>query len=165
MLRKNVVIKFVISLSCLLVTLHNFSQNIHHQMISAQNTSSVTSTGFLIKQTIGQTSAVGNFSGKLSVQQGYQQSKWSAYITPSKEVVVKSYPNPFTEFIQLQLTDLNTTEIIVQIFDINGKLVYTKEHTAENNIFKIALSHLAIGAYLVKIKNGQLNYFTKVIKN
>jgi hypothetical protein len=44
-------------------------------------------------------------------------------------------------------------------------LVYLKTHTAENNIFRIALSHLAIGAYLLKIKNGQLNYFTKIIKN
>ena len=165
MLKKNVVIKFLIPLSCLLMPLLNFSQNIHHQMVSAQNTSSVTNTGFLIKQTIGQTSAVGNFSGKYSVQQGYQQSKWSTYLTPSKEVGVKSYPNPFTQFIQLQLTDLNTTKISVQIFNINGKLVYAGTHTAENKIFKIALSHLAIGAYLIKIKNGQMNLFTKVIKN
>jgi hypothetical protein len=147
------------------MTLNNYSQNMHHQMISAQNTSSVTSTGFIIKQTIGQTSATGNFSGKFSVQQGYQQSKWSTYLAPSKEVVVKSYPNPFTQFIHLQITDSNTTKITVQVFDINGKLVYLKTHTAENNIFRIALSHLAIGAYLLKIKNGQLNYFTKIIKN
>jgi hypothetical protein len=80
-------------------------------------------------------------------------------------VVVKSYPNPFTQFIHLQITDFDTTKIIVQILDINGKLVYLKAHTAENKIFKIALSHLAIGAYLLKIKNGQLNYFTKIIKN
>jgi uncharacterized Zn-finger protein len=165
MLRKNVVLKFVIPAACLLMTYNNFSQNIHHQMISAQNTSRVTNTGFLIKQTIGQTSAVGNFSGKFSVQQGFQQSKWSTYLAPSKEEVVKSYPNPFTQFIQLQLTDLNTTQISVQIFDINGKLVYTRTHTAKNNLFKIALSHLAIGVYLVKIKNGQMNLFTKVIKN
>ena len=165
MLRKNVVLKFVVPVTCLLMTLNNFSQNIHHQMISAQSTSSVTNTGFLIKQTIGQTSATGNFSGKFSVQQGYQQSKWSTYLAPSKEVIVKSYPNPFTQFIQLQITDLNTTDISVQIFDINGKLVYTRAHTAEKNIFKITLSHLAIGAYLVKIKNGQLNHFIKVIKN
>jgi hypothetical protein len=165
MLTKNFVPKFVVPVTCLLMTLSNFSQNLHHQMMSAQNTSNITSTGFVIKQTIGQTSAVGNFSGKFSVQQGFQQSKWSTYLAPSKEVVVKSYPNPFSQFIQLQLTDLNSTEINVQIFDIKGKLVYMKEHTAENRIFKIALSHLTIGVYLVKIKSGPLNYFTKVIKN
>jgi hypothetical protein len=75
MLRKNVVLKFVMSLTCMLMTLNNYSQNMHHQMISAQNTSSVTSTGFIIKQKISQTSATGNFSGRFSVQQGYQQSK------------------------------------------------------------------------------------------
>jgi hypothetical protein len=165
MLRKNVVLKFVLVLASLLMSLHSFSQQIHHQMISAQNTSSVTASGLRIQQTIGQTSATGNFSGKFSVQQGYQQSKWSAYLAPSKKGVVNSYPNPFTQFIHLQITDSNTTKIIVQIFDINGKLVYMKAHTAENNIFKIALSHLATGAYLVKIKNDQLNYFTKIIKN
>jgi hypothetical protein len=152
-------------LAFLLISLHSFSQQLHHQMISAQNTSSITPSGLRIQQTIGQTSATGNFSGKFSVQQGYQQSKWSAHIAPSKKGVVNSYPNPFTQFVHFQITDSTTTKITVQIFDINGKLVYMKAHTAENNIFKIALSHLAIGAYLVKMKNDQLNYFTKIIKN
>jgi hypothetical protein len=157
--------KFVMVLAFLLMSLHSFSQQLHHQMISAQNTSSLTPSGLRIQQTIGQTSATGNFSEKFSVQQGYQQSKWSAYIAPSKKGIVNSYPNPFTQFVRFHITDSTTTKITVQIFDINGKLVYVKAHTAENNIFKIALSHLAIGAYLVKMKNDQLNYFTKIIKN
>jgi hypothetical protein len=46
-----------------------------------------------------------------------------------------------------------------------GKSVYIKEHAVENKLFRIALSKLAIGVYLIKIKNQNLYHFTKIIKN
>jgi hypothetical protein len=141
------------------------SQNIKRQTISAQGTSSVTSSGLIVKQSIGQISATGNFSGKFSVQQGYLQSNWVAYLEPKKNTVLTSYPNPFTEFINFNLKGSNATKIMIQIFDINGNSVYLKDHAVENKSVRIALSRLAIGAYLVKIKDENRNYFTKIIKN
>lgn len=157
--------KFIISLICMLAALSLCSQNMHHQMISTQSTSNVTSSGLIVKQSIGQISTTGNFSGKFSVQQGYLQSNWAAYLATPKDIAITSYPNPFTQFINFNLIGSNATKIRVQIFDINGKLVYLKEHAVENKLFRIALSGLSIGAYLVKIKDENRNYFTKIIKN
>jgi hypothetical protein len=161
----NTFMKFMIPLICMSAALGVCAQNIHHQMISAQSTSSVTSSGLTVKQSIGQISATGNFSGKFSVQQGYLQSNWAAYLASPKNTVLTSYPNPFTEFINFNLIGSNATKVRVQIFDVNGKSVYLKDHAVENKLVRIALSRLAIGAYLVKIKDENRNYFTKIIKN
>ena len=157
--------KFIISFISMLAVLNICSQNMHHQMISAQSTSSVTSSGLTVKQSIGQISATGNFSGKFSVQQGYLQSNWAAYLASPKNTVLTSYPNPFTQFINFNLKGSNATKVSVQVFDINGNSVYLKEHAVENKLVRIALSRLALGAYLVKIKDENRNYFTKIIKN
>jgi len=157
--------KFIISLICMLAALSISSQDIHHQMISAQSTSSITSSGLTVKQSIGQISPTGNFSEKFSVQQGYLQSNWAVYLATPKDIVIKSYPNPFTQFINFNLIGSNATKIMIQVFDINGKSVYLKEHDNESKLFRIELSRLAIGAYLVKIKDENRNYFTKIIKN
>jgi cell shape-determining protein MreC len=63
----NTFMKFMILLICMLAALSVCSQNIKRQTISTQGTSSVTSSGLIVKQTIGQISATGNFSGKFSV--------------------------------------------------------------------------------------------------
>jgi hypothetical protein len=157
--------KFMTPLICMLAAISVCSQNIKRETISAQGTSSVTSSGLIVKQSIGQISATGNFSGKFSVQQGYLQSNWAAYLEPKKNTVLTSYPNPFTEFINFNLKGSNATKVRVQVFDINGSSVYLKDHAVENKLVRIALSRLAIGAYLVKIKDENRNYFTKIIKN
>jgi len=161
----NTFMKFIVSLICMLAALSVCSQKMHHQMISSQSTSSVTSSGIQVKQTVGQISATGNFSGKFSIQQGYQQSNWPAYLATSKDIAISSYPNPFTQFINFKFIGSNATKVLIQIFDINGKSVYLKEHAVENKLFRIALSKLAIGVYLVKVKNQNLYHFTKIIKN
>lgn len=156
--------KFIISFISMLAVLNICSQNIHHQMISSQSTSNVTSSGLIVKQTVGQISATGNFSGKFSVQQGYQQANWAVYLATPKDIAITSYPNPFTQFINFNFIGSNATKIMVEIFDINGKSVYLKEYAVENKSFRISLSMLATGAYLVKIKNQNLHHFTKIIK-
>jgi len=149
----------------MLTVIHISSQNIHHQMISSQSASSTSSSGFIVKQTIGQISTTGSFAGKFNVQQGFQQSNWIPYLLASEEISITSYPNPFIQMINFNLIDLMDTTISVQIFDINGKSVYLNTHTVENSSFRVNLSILVTGTYLVNIKNRKLNHFTKIIKN
>ena len=76
-----------------------FCQSIHHQMISSQAESSVVSSGLIVKQTIGQLSIIGSFSGNLVVQQGFQQSYWDNHLNSSNPILVSISPNPFTEIL------------------------------------------------------------------
>jgi hypothetical protein len=139
-------------------------QNMHHQMISAQGKSSVTRSGIMVHHTVGQLSVTGNFKGNFSVQQGYQQSLWSNYLSSSEKVTLTTFPNPFTEFVYFNLKSMPSSAVIIQIFDINGKQVYQKEQFITNNQFTLKLSKISIGTYLVKLNGEQFKYYTKIIK-
>lgn len=142
-------------------------QNIHHQMISSQGKSSVTGSGIIVHHSVGQLSVTGNFKGNFSIQQGYQQSLWSNYLSSSEKVTLTTFPNPFTEFVYFNLKSMPSSTVTIQIFDINGKQVYQKEQFITNNQFTLKLSKLSklsIGTYLVKLNGEQFKYYTKIIK-
>jgi hypothetical protein len=156
--------KLILTLIFTIVVCNIFSQKAHHQMISSQGSSSLTSSGLIVKHTVGQLSTTGNFSGSVAVQQGFQQSLWANYLTSSEKIHITTYPNPFTDLVHFNTISIKSGKIAVQIFDINGKVVYIKEHFVENKLITINLSSLPIGMYLVKLKRKDFNHFSKIIK-
>lgn len=143
---------------------NGFCQSIHHQMISSQAESSVVSSGLIVKQTIGQLSIIGSFSGNLVVQQGFQQSYWDNHLNSSNPILVSFSPNPFTELIEYSISDLKNEKIAIHIFDVYGKIVYSKEHFVENQSITLKLSKLSNGMYFVKLNKKGFNHFSKIIK-
>jgi amino acid permease len=156
--------KLLLSLIFTTVVYSILGQNIHHQMMSAQGKSSVTSSGLIVHHTVGQLSVTGNFKGNFSIQQGYQQSLWSTYLSSSEKIILTTSPNPFTESVHFNLNSIHIRTITIQIFDTNGKQVYQKEQLITNNLFTLQLSELSLGTYLVKLKGAQFQYYTKIIK-
>jgi hypothetical protein len=78
--------------------------------ISSQGLSKEMANGLVIKQTVGQQSLTGNYSGDFIVLQGFQQSVWSKYIASNKTedlvgIDIYTYPNPFTETIHFQFSE------------------------------------------------------------
>ena len=156
--------KLILTLIFTIIVCNIFSQKAHHQMISSQGSSSLTSSGLIVNQTIGQQSIAGSFSGNFLVQQGFQQSLWANYLTSSEKTHITTYPNPFTDLVHFNTISIKSGKIAVQIFDINGKVVYIKEHFVENKLITINLSSLSIGMYLVKLNRKDFNHFSKIIK-
>lgn len=143
------------------------AQEVHHQMISAQGTSTKTATGLIVKQTIGQQTITGNsVVSNLIVQQGFQQSFWQKHITGTKdiEVVVTTYPNPFYQVVNFQFSTISNSNLSVVLFDIAGRLVFSKSFFMTNNKLTVDLSNLSSATYLVRISGEKINYYTKIIK-
>lgn len=150
-----------------LLTFPFYAQELHHQMISSQGTTSTTSSGLIVRQTVGQQSVSGNSQGEIIVQQGFQQSCWEERIIESNtpEFTVTTYPNPFTDIIYFQFSEFPEISVEVSIFDINGRLVHSKSNTVMDNLLSINLVSLPNAEYLIKISNEKINYFTKILKN
>jgi hypothetical protein len=150
------------------ITFHG--QVLHHQMLSSQGLSAKTTSGLLVKQTVGQQSITGSSTNKdYVVIQGFQQSYWSKYITSNKIDVVQgistiAYPNPFTETINFQFSKPITDEISISIFDILGRLIYEQKKKIDNTILTIDLARLPTSEFLVRLTTNNLNYYTKIIK-
>ena len=72
---------------------------------------------------------------------------------------INVYPNPTNDVITIKLGNLNKATI--QVYDTNGKMVYSKKHF-NNNIQHIALKHS--GIYFVKITANNKTQSFKVVK-
>lgn len=142
-------------------------QEVHHQMISSQGTSSRTATGLIVKQTIGQQSNTGTSSNsEMIIQQGFQQSFWQKHITETKDIglVVTTFPNPFDQVINFQFSSVVAPTLTIVIFDIAGRLVFSRSLVVSDNKLTLDLSDFPSAEYLVRISGDKINYFTKIIK-
>jgi hypothetical protein len=145
-----------------------YGQLIHHQAISAQGASFKLNSGLMVTQTIGQQSSIGTARNPIVVQQGFQQSFWATLIdasTSSNPIQFITYPNPFVSTIQFQFSNLVDEEIIVLIYDIQGRIVFNKEIKVTNGLLSIDLSTLANATYLVRLSTNGAIHYCKIIKN
>ena len=151
----------------LLVTFSCFSQRLHHQMLSSQGTSSRASGGVVVRQTIGQQSAIGNYrDSNIIVGQGFQQSnKMKTAVPPVISVTTTTYPNPFIDRVNFQFSSPVTGPIKISLFDVMGRLVYFKEKTAINNTLTIENLSFAQGEYFVKLTAKNYTYSTNLLKS
>lgn len=144
-----------------------YSQDLHHQMLSAQGTSKVLSNGIYVSQTIGQQSVTGNYTqNSVTYRQGFQQSVWSKYINSSlnNPVTTVTYPNPFISTINFQFSQPIKETISISIFDIGGRLIYSEDKKANDNILTLELPNLASSNYLVQLSTTNFTYYTQIIK-
>jgi len=151
----------------LLLTCNGYSQTLHHQMLSSQGTTTHTTGGVSVRQTIGQQSAIGNYrNSNIIVGQGFQQSnKMKTAVTPVISVTTTTYPNPFIDRVNFQFSSPIAGPFKISLFDVMGRLVYYKEKTAINNIVTIDNLFFAQGEYFVKLTAKNFNYSTNLLKS
>jgi len=75
----------------------------------------------------------------------------------SSESVLTAYPNPTVSYLNLQISDASTKNLIYAIYTLEGKLV--SQQRISDNLTTISTSSLSAGTYILRVTN---NY--KVIK-
>lgn len=81
-------------------------------------------------------------------------------VSEYNEEKISIYPNPFNDFINIELKNYIKIEYI-NISDITGKIIYTS-NTIDT---KIDLSNLKNGVYFLKIKSNENLIIKKIVKN
>ena len=146
-------------------SLLGFSQ-LHHQMISSQGSTSTTSEGIVVTQSIGQQSITGNSEvAGLVYGQGFQQSIWTRLVNSNDQnFMVEYYPNPFFDQVTFKFTNMSDEIITIDIFDVAGKQVFSKRKNVVEDKLILQLGSLSGGAYLVRLYNEKKTFYTKLIK-
>lgn len=139
------------------------AQEIHHEMISSQGNHVTIQNGYTVRQSIGQQSAIGNFTNEqFRVEQGFQQSSFKVGTNLNNQTNIKliAYPNPFKDKVSFEFSKPISEKITITFYDVLGRVVYVKENILNNesNII-IGNINLADGEYLVKVL-GQNYHFT-----
>ncbi len=146
-------------------SLLGFSQ-LHHQMISSQGSTSTTSEGIVVTQSIGQQSITGNSEvAGLVYGQGFQQSIWTRLVNSNDQnFMAEYYPNPFFDQVTFKFTNMSDEIITIDIFDVAGKQVFSKRKNVVEDKLILQLGSLSGGAYLVRLYNEKKTFYTKLIK-
>lgn len=125
-------------------------------------------TNVQLSWTVGEP-VIETFAGPSAIlTQGFHQSK--LLVTAINPLVypgisLEVYPNPVTSALQLQVKGEDIPELMVRLFDMNGRLVYVE--TVEALPGMISMEKFTPGTYLLKVystSNDPLKTF-KVIKN
>ncbi len=79
---------------------------------------------------------------------------------------ISIFPNPAKSFITITGSDLVQEKIFVEVFDLQGKLIKTKQINLVNGNFNesLDLADLAAAAYTVRVKQGKKISVTKIVK-
>ena len=136
-------------------------------MLSSQGTTTRTSGGITVRQSVGQQSAIGNYRGSnLIVGQGFlQNNKMKIKSPPVISITTITYPNPFIDKVNFQFSLPISGPIKISIFDIMGRLVYNKEKMSYENTLTIDNLFFAQGEYFVKLTAKNYNYSTTLLKS
>jgi hypothetical protein len=144
------------------------SQVLHREMLSASGTTSKSSNGYTVTQTIGQSSIIGNYSSApFTVSQGFQQSNWARLIFQNENQLssdIKFFPNPVIDNINFVFTISDMKNLNLLLFDPLGRKIYNEFANASGNKITYNLQRLPAGTYLALLTNKQLKFYTKIIK-
>lgn len=91
----------------------------------------------------------------------------STDISSTKDVTTFSvYPVPAKDYIQINLSSKEINDAEVELFDMLGNsLVMRKPGFSENGLdYKLDISNIAAGIYMLKVKTNKSDYVKKIIK-
>jgi PKD repeat protein len=75
------------------------------------------------------------------------------------------YPNPSSDFINIQMANLKSTVAInYEICDVIGRQVISGTFNNNSNIQKVSIAHLPSGIYFVRVRDQQKIYSQKINK-
>ncbi|QVY66046.1 T9SS type A sorting domain-containing protein [Polaribacter sp. Q13] len=76
----------------------------------------------------------------------------------------KSYPNPFTDSINLVFNDKNSETVTIKLHTILGGLVFSKTESVQDNEVTLNTTNLAKGMYILSVKSSTKSENIKVLK-
>ncbi len=141
-----------------------------HAQTSGNATGGNTSgSGGSVSYSVGQIVYTTNTETNGSVAQGVQQPYEISIVTELEEaksinISVTAYPNPASEYLILEVKDFEISNLLFQLYDMNGRLLKNEKITS--NQTKIVMNNLVSAHYFVKvIQNNTLIKEFKIIKN
>jgi len=129
----------------------------------------VSGSGGSVSYSVGQVVYTTHTGTSGSVAEGVQQPYEISVVTGLEEakgikLSVTAYPNPTTDYLTLEVKDVELLNLHFQLYDMNGKLLQNEKITG--NQTSIVMSNLVVATYFVKIIQGNKEIKTfKIIKN
>ena len=120
-----------------------------------------------VSYTVGQVVYTTNTGTTGSVAQGVQQPFEIQTVLGAENFNINLqlavYPNPTTNWLQLEVRNTDFANLSYQLFDLNGKMILNEKITAETS--SIQMERLPAAIFLLKVVNNNKEVKTfKIIK-
>ena len=140
---------------------------VNAQDVVATSGGNATGTNGNVSYSIGQVVYTPNTGATGSVAQGVQQPFEIQIVLVVENFNINLqlaiYPNPTTNWLQLEVKNTEFTNLTYQMYDLNGKLIYNEKVNAENTTIKT--EQLPSAIYLLKVLDSNTEVKTfKIIK-
>ncbi len=80
-----------------------------------------------------------------------------------KESEIIIFPNPATDLIAVQIDGLVTNDFKVEMFDMSGRLIQTKNLLAGQTIAYFDVQTIYEGLYIIKVSSGKFSYSKEIV--
>jgi hypothetical protein len=157
--------KNLLKLSIVVFFLHGIS--VKAQTAITPSGGIATGTGGSVSYSVGQvvyTSALGSNGNIIQgVQQPYEISVSTGIENKNVNLSLSVYPNPATDYLKLQINNIDIVNCRYLLYDFKGNLIGDKKIEAAENV--IIMQDISKGTYLLKViqVNKELKTF-KIIK-
>jgi len=162
--------KYLTIIVFIALALTSYGQTVERSVISSAGDHS-TNSWVIVEWTLGETVIETVSNDDVILTQGFHQGTWYSDTVSIKNYLenfaVKTYPNPASDYLYVQVDSDKPFKGEVALFDINGKLVINKPLDPMTMREKIELLNLAGTQYLVVVadENSKPVYQVKIIKS
>lgn len=157
--------KTALSFLMLLIGLNSYAQDISPQVVATAGTT-YEGTSFLLDWTLGEVAITTIQNDDVQVTQGFHQPYYT--ITSTRDLheeigQVKVYPNPVSNWLEIELLFQQEQEVLLQLFSGQGQLIWTQSLKGQQLSDRKNLEALPAGLYYLHIKEQQ-QLFSQTIK-
>jgi hypothetical protein len=128
---------------------------------------SLNNSTYFFQQSIGQAGVIGTFSDiEYVLRQGFIQPNVISKIIETDiplNLVSNVYPNPFIENISLSFNEEIRGNVSVEVFDMLGRLIFSKNYLASQNL-NVILRNLPVADYILKVTANRKQLIKKILK-
>lgn len=153
---------------CIALLLGLASMGTHAQEAIPASGGNATGSGGSISYTIGQITSSSNSGTNGAVSEGVQQPYEILIITAldlANEISLSfsAYPNPTTDFLTLEIDNIDAVNYSFQLYSLNGKLIETADLSERETT--ISMQNLLPSSYILKVIGEEKEFKTfKIIK-
>lgn len=145
-----------------------FSQCMSGQAAIVSSGGSTSNGNGSVSYSVGQVGYTYQTSNSGSVDAGVQKAYEIFIVEGIDEATVnlrlQAYPNPTTDFLQLQVDGSSQTDCYFELSDLNGKLLYSAR--VQSNLTSIDMRPYSASIYFLTIKSNQQKTKTfKIVKH
>ena len=141
--------------------------SIQAQQTTASAGGDASGIGGTFSYSIGQVVYTYNYGTDVIVAQGVQQPFEISILGLDNyhiNLVMQTYPNPTKDYLVLNVHALDLSNMIFQLYDVNGRLIETR--TMFSPIETICMMNLPSSVYVLKVTNNNKEVKSfKIIKN